>query len=91
KLEEQERARRAVERKSAEVKRQKEALLKNQEMETAKAGAEAERNKKKAEQKRQARIKATTDTKQAKRAETLDSSAAAAAELTPTTLGQWSA
>lgn len=51
--EEQERARKAVEEKSAQVKREKEALSKKQELETAQAAEQAKREKMKAEEERQ--------------------------------------
>lgn len=53
---EQERARKAVEEKSAEVKREKEALSKKQELETAHAAEQAKRKKLKAEEERQVRM-----------------------------------
>lgn len=52
----QERARKALEEKSAEVKREKDALSKKQELETARAADEAEQGRKQAEQERQARM-----------------------------------
>lgn len=52
----QERAQKAFEEKSAEVKREKEALSKKQELETARAAEEAEQSRKQAEQERQARM-----------------------------------
>lgn len=54
--EEQERARKAVEEKSAQVKREKEALSKKQELETAQSAEEAQREKRKVEEGRQVRM-----------------------------------
>lgn len=63
KNEELERAQRAVEEKSAAVKREKEALSNKQELETAQAAKEAVRNKKRAEEERQVCCSATLNTK----------------------------
>ena len=54
--EEQQRARKAVEEKSAQVKREKEALSKKQELETAQAAEQARREKLKVEEERQVRM-----------------------------------
>ncbi|CAM9839166.1 unnamed protein product, partial [Ectocarpus fasciculatus] len=78
----QERARKAFEEKSAEVRREKEALSKKQELETARAAEEAEQSRKQAEQERQARmserIKAA-DPKETKEDTSVDSRAGTAA------------